>query len=223
MDYFKLASVRIDYRQLNKPKWLVGPLFFALVVSLGCDNGPPALELPELDPAKAAKQAITDADKNNDGILSKKELAMYPAVRARFNEYNTDNNDSISAEEIEKHLQAWRDRGAAIRSISCIVTLNGKPLPGAHVEFTPEPFLEPGIKPATGVTGPRGRAALTMSKDDLPNDLINFKGVHLGIYKVRITHPNKKISAKYNTSTTLGEEISPSVLELKFHLKSKPH
>ena len=49
-----------------------------------------------------------------------------------------------------------------------------------------------------------------MAREDMPPQLANLsvEGVTGGTFKVKVTHPSKKIPAKYNTETTLGEEVA---------------
>ena len=46
-----------------------------------------------------------------------------------------------------------------------------------------------------------------------------MRGVYGGTYKIEITHPNVQVPAKYNTSTTLGEEVARDTLGDRLVLK----
>ncbi|MGI9458111.1 MAG: hypothetical protein ACR2NU_16220, partial [Aeoliella sp.] len=81
------------------------------------------------------------------------------------------------------------------------------------------PFMGEGIKPASGVSGQNGLLLPSLAKENLPKDLQSFTGMHLGIYKVRVTHPSKKIDSKFNNDTTLGAIVGPTTLELSFAVK----
>ncbi|MGI9455773.1 MAG: hypothetical protein ACR2NU_04385 [Aeoliella sp.] len=190
-----------------------------LVLPVGCSRRPAAVPLPELNVSAAADMAVSEADNDGDGQLSTAELAKYPALAGAMGEWDADSSGKLSAEEIQKQLQMWRDQGAAIRTVRCSVTMNGRGLEGANVEFIPEPFMGDGIKPASGITGQNGLLLPSLSKKDLPKDLQSFTGMHLGIYKVRITHPSKKIASEFNTNTTLGAVVGPSTLEVVLAVK----
>lgn len=196
--------------------WKIRILFVGMFL-VGC-GGPGALEKPELNPIEAAQQAIAEADTNGDGALDREELSKYPSLLAAIKRYDANKDNSLSADEIEQELQNWVDRGAAIRSLSCFVTLKGKPLQGALVEFVPEAFLGAGIKPATGTTDKQGYAVMSLGQEHLPPDLQSFRGMHLGMYRIQITHPTKKIPAKYNTESVLGETVRPSTREIVLRL-----
>ena len=94
---------------------------------------------------------------------------------------------------------------------------NGKPLAGAEVKFVPETFLGDDIKTASGKTNQAGMARLsvaTTSRADPP-------GVAFGLYRVEITKPGDNIPAKYNTETTLGQEVAldaPNIQNIRFDL-----
>ena len=74
---------------------------------------------------------------------------------------------------------------------------------------------------------PTGLARLTHADEDLPKSTNGrpIAGVKGGTYKVQITHPTKKIPAKYNTATELGEEmaydVNPNDALIRLSLTSK--
>jgi hypothetical protein len=51
---------------------------------------------------------------------------------------------------------------------------------------------------------------MSHADEDLPKSANGrpIAGVKGGTYKVQVTHPSRKIPAKYNTATELGEEIA---------------
>jgi hypothetical protein len=89
------------------------------------------------------------------------------------------------------------------------VTLDGRPLNGATVTFTPEKFLGSHLKPAQGTTDSQGFARPTI--DDPALRARHFAGAPYGLYRVEISS-NRPIPAKYNTQTTLGTEIAPGAM-----------
>jgi hypothetical protein len=90
------------------------------------------------------------------------------------------------------------------------VTLDGQPLAGAQVLFEPEAFLGDEIKKATGTTNQFGDVAPVIAKEDRANPTLPG-GVHFGLYKVRISKQaggKETIPARYNSETTIGQEVS---------------
>jgi hypothetical protein len=95
------------------------------------------------------------------------------------------------------------------------------------VTFEPEAFLGDQIKKAVGVTTMYGDAMPTISPEDRPDPKMPG-GVHLGLYKVRISkivNGKEAVPAHYNQETTLGQEVSyddPAVMNrnMKFTLTS---
>jgi hypothetical protein len=174
--------------------------------------------MPEMDPSGAAQQAVSEADTDGDGALSQAELEQIPGLLSELKLFDTNSDGALTAEELERELRDWADHGAALRSLDCYVTLKGRPLSDALVEFIPEPFLGGGIKPATGTTNRQGRVVMSLSKEDLPADLQSFRGVNLGVYRVRVTHPKRDIPAKYNTESILGQTVSRRTQDVQLKL-----
>ncbi|QDU56994.1 EF-hand domain-containing protein [Aeoliella mucimassa] len=189
-----------------------------LGVAAGCLDRPPAVSKPDWDPADSAQQAVSDADVDGDQKLSAKELKAYPALSGMVGELDKDGDGALTVAEIEPEFELWADRGAGLRSLSCSVMYKGRPLNGATVEFEPESFMGGSIQPCTGVTDESGRARMSIDKQYLPDDMQDLPAVHLGFYKVRITHPSIDLEAKYNDSTTLGAAVSPTVREVVLKL-----
>jgi len=184
----------------------VGFVLLSLSVGLliGC-SGTNRLELPDY-PAKAGQAAIDAYDTNGDGALGGDELSQAPGLAASLSHVDADGDGRLTAEEIENRIQHWREVDIAQVGVPCEVTLDGAPLANARIEFDPEPFLGPKVKPARGTTGPTGGAAISMSAEDL--DDVRFPGVACGWYKIRVTSDDQPIPARYNTDTTLGCEVA---------------
>ena len=53
------------------------------------------------------------------------------------------------------------------------------------------------------------RGVANMMIPDVAAQDPTFTGIRTGLYKVKITHPQAKIPAKYNEKTTLTFELSP--------------
>jgi len=91
-----------------------------------------------------------------------------------------------------------------LTAIDCTVILDGGPLSGATVKFIPEAFLGSEINPAEGVTNGAGIASMSIAAAELPKELRRTAALRVGIYRVEVTHPMKKLPAKYNTESELG-------------------
>ncbi len=175
----------------------------------GCNGSPEAVSKLAIDPTDAAAAAFELYDKNSDRILSKDEIEACRGLAASVKAFDENRDGEISVEELENRIDFWVNCPARMVSIMCTVKMDGRPLSGATVRFVPEPFLADGIKPASGETGTSGATGIVIAEEDLPEALRGLPGMQLGLYTVEITHPKKKIPAKYNSQTTLGCEVSP--------------
>jgi hypothetical protein len=196
------------------------PVLLAVAWCVGCSQGPSRITPPGIDPDSAADEAIKLYDTDKDGSLSKGELERTPAILTEIAAYDADKNGSVSRDEIVARISALRKTGVGLTRLNCNVTLNGRGLENAAVEFEPEPYLGDEIKAAMGATNARGVAQMAIPAEELPEDQRDIKGVHYGTYKVRITHPSIKLPAKYNTDTTLGYESRPGDPFARFNLKT---
>jgi hypothetical protein len=191
----------------------------ALVASAGCRG----VKEYRVDPLAASKAAMEQYDKNGDGVLDMTELKACPALLRELRAYDESKDKKLSADEIGAQIQDMYGQGPGMISLNCTVSLDGAALSGATVRFIPEAFLGPQIKEADGVTSSSGTAAIGISPDELPKELRRHHLMRVGIYRVEITHPSKKIPAKYNTETELGFEFHQTnhVQSPSFNLVSK--
>jgi hypothetical protein len=198
------------------------PVVFLLagLVMGGCSRGPRGINPPHIDAEEAATMAISMYDADKDGSLNQAELASCPGVLAEQKSYDTDKNGLISQAEIASRINNLGKLGVGMTRLNCSVTLNGRAIQDATVEFEPEAYLGAEVKTARGVTNAQGMAQLAISPDDLPSQIKDLKGIQYGTYKVRITHPTLKLPAKYNTATTLGYESRPGDPAATFSLKT---
>ena len=190
----------------------------------GCSSNPDRIVPPTIDAAQAGKDAITEYDKNGNGQLDGAELDSVPGIKAALAKVDKDSDKQVSAEEITQRINVWKEDQTGIMSLSCRVILDGKPLEGADIVFVPEKFLGPHLKLAKGKTGPGGTAMCTINDPDLAAK--RLQGAQCGFYRVEISGGPKSIPAKYNTSTTIGEEVAPDADWVKsgslvFELKGK--
>lgn len=178
-----------------------------LLTMAGCSNQPARIMPPEIDAVQAGKDALSEYDKNGNGAVDGSELDAVPAFKAAMAQLDTNSDKQISADEVSHRIKAWKDSKIGIMTLAAIVTLDGQPLEGATVEFIPEKFLGPAVKPAKGTTGKGGAAMCTVDDPDLAAKRIS--GAQCGLYKVVITGASgKTIPSKYNTKTTLGAEVA---------------
>jgi hypothetical protein len=172
-------------------------------------GGPTAVEVPPINPDKAAQSVLTKYDTDGDSQLTIEELASCPGIRDAMARYDKDKDRQLTKEELSQRFAMWVDGGVGVTTLTCNVILDGKPLAGAQVQLIPETFLADVVQPAIGVTDQSGYSVLGMDMANLPDDMKNLRGVvHQGVFRVEITHPTIAIPAKYNTQTTLGQEVS---------------
>ena len=196
-------------------------LLVAVTCFAGCSSGPEAVDMPEYRPEEAAAKAIQRYDADGDGQLSTEEVAECPGLAAARRSVDGDGNGQLSGEEIAARIALYTRRGAGVKSVYCTVTLDGRPFAGATVELVPESFLADVISPARGVSSDDGSVPLSVESEALPADLAGIAAVHVGMYRVRVTHPDQGIPAEYNTETTLGCEVGPTTRQVSFALKSR--
>jgi hypothetical protein len=198
-------------------------LFWCLAV--GCSSRPSAIDPVDIDPFEASRQALTQYDKNGDNMLSDDELTVVAGIAKYKNLYDQDGDGLVSQDEIVNRLKLWSHQGLGIRQLIVLVTLDGRPFPGADIEFVPENYLGPNVKRATGNTDGSGSADLTVAKEDMPAQLAHLPigGVMGGTFKVKVTHPSIDVPALYNKETLLGEEIAFDTIRTRAYvvLKSK--
>lgn len=179
------------------------------VLLVGCDRAPAGMGQPEMDPVAASARALTDYDANGDLKLTKEELKACPGLLSAIDGFDQDRDGAISGDELTSYMQEIQKQGAAIISITCIVNRNNQPLEGATVKLEPEAFMGEAIKPATGITTRDGVASLSIAEEELPQEYRGrLRGVHCGVYRVIVTHPNVEIPTKYNTKTEIGRIVS---------------
>ena len=196
------VSATADFSRGWRP-WFGGTVGLGMLVCCGCFGGPSRLVPPSVDPDLAGQQAVAQYDHDGDDLLSKKELASCPGILNRMEQFDTDQDEHVSADEIAQRIHSWRESKVALMPLSVRVTLNGKPLAGADVKLVPESFLGDAVKPAAGRTDAHGMATPAIASEELPDDLADVEGVHLGIYQVEVSHPKKKLPRK-----RLGTEVN---------------
>lgn len=189
-------------------KWWRGLLFLGLLAAGCTPAGGRRVEAPSLSPADAAEKALAEYDANKDGVLDAKELEKCPALKSALPRFDANSDGKLSKREIEDKLQGYRDSKTGIVAVPCRVLVDGRAMSGLSVTFEPESFLGPSFKPATGTTEDDGTVSLRTEGYDV-------EGLPFGLYRVKVSKKNaggqEAIPARYNTQTTLGQEIGPDM------------
>jgi hypothetical protein len=178
-------------------------IVLASVLIVGC-GGAPTVSAPKFDSKAIASQAMEMIDKDNDGYLTKDELAMSPGLLDGMRTIDKDGDGKMTADEIIQRMDDLIAAKNASQIVVCQFTRSGnQPVVDAEITFQPEPFMADVIVPATGQTDRRGKAELACPATPL--------GVQPGFYRVSISKIDggtETIPVKYNTSTVLGAEVS---------------
>jgi hypothetical protein len=193
-----------------------------LAACAGCSSGPKGLPLPDVNPAATAAAAIEQFDANGDASLDETELAKCPPLAGASANYDSNNDRKLTAEEIAARLGAIAGPNSAYVTTSCSVTYDGVPLEGATVKLRPPQFVGDAAPTAEGTTDASGIARPSIPADFMPPQLKDTPLVYPGLYHVEITHPERTLSARYNTATELGFEVDPTTREssgARFDLK----
>ncbi len=177
----------------------------AILAGWGCwSRGPARLHPPGINASAAGSGAMEQYDTDGNGKVCGDELEKAASLKAALKNLDKNGDGCVSADEVTARVEAWQDSKIGRMSLSCTVTRNGKPLPGAAVNFVPEKYLGDELKGCTGKTDKNGVAILTIPDADPP-------GAACGLYLVEISKKEggtETIPAQYNTQTTLGQEAS---------------
>ena len=187
-------------------------LLAAIVAALaaGC-SGPPSPQWPELVPDDVARRALTQYDKNHDGRIDAEELKASPPLQEAMAMMDVNHEGSLTAAKIAERVRKWLNGGTIVFRPMVSVSLDGQPLEGAAVTFEPEAFMGPAYKPTSAVTDKAGTCLP-------PGDDPQFKGLHPGLYRVRISkkvNGQETLPACYNTSTVLAREVAADLPRTK--------
>lgn len=205
-----------------------GVLGASLLATLaGCSGGPSRVTAPSISASGAASKAMAAYDKDGDGFIAGAELDAAPALKAAMSTLDGDKDGKVSQAEIRERIESWQATGLGIMSIACKVTLDGKPVDGATILFEPEAFLGEAVQAGKGTTS-GGMANITIPKENRP--AADYPpGMQFGFFNVKVSkqvNGAETIPAKYNTETTLGQQVStddPAIMSqlIKFDLTSK--
>jgi hypothetical protein len=182
----------------------LGRLLGGLVIlAAGCARGGP-MARPQFSPEDATAAAMAEYDANKDGALDAKEVEKCPALREGMKQGLDKNKDGrVTPDELTQRLQMFLED--EIGSVFVQAYLDGAPLEGATVTLTPEKFMGPSFKPATGTTQSTGTTMLQIDGQ---------AAVPYGYYRIEVSKKDvggkEMIPARYNTQTTLGHEVASS-------------
>ena len=169
----------------------------------GC-IGSDRVAAPTFDATASASGAIEKYDSDSSGGLNKNECKASPFD---LEKWDADGNGDIAQAEIEERLERYMKQKTGLIGVVCAVTFNRRPLENATVVFEPEEFLGGAIEAAEGTTGYDGQAMPAIPEVVAEDPVLT--GVRPGLYKIRVTHPDVEIPAKYNDDTTLSFDASP--------------
>ena len=200
----------------------------ALLVALAGCGGPEALPLPSYDPSGSAAKAMEFYDTNSDGVVDGEELENAPGLKAAIKNLDQDNDGKVTRQEIEDRVEAWDKMGIGVTMFHSRFILDGKPLGDAEIIFEPDGFLGDVVQATKGETDMGGNILPKVPKEKRPTPT-SPPGMQAGIYKIRVSkivNGKETIPAKYNTETTLGQEVSRddwaiSNRQVLFKLESK--
>jgi hypothetical protein len=171
-----------------------------IIAAVGCGGGPGAIAVPDYRGAAIAARAMELLDANRDGALDDAELAASPGLKAAKAAFDADRDGKLTAAELAARFDKYAAAGPGLQTIQLRVTQQGRPLDGAVVTLTPEPFLT-GLAPSTGTSDANGDVSLQI--DGLP-----APGLYPGVYRVTVRKDG--LPAKYHDKTELGCEVPPA-------------
>lgn len=175
-----------------------------------CSYGPARVKQPGIDASRAGSLALEQYDKNGDDVVSGEELNAAPALKAALQRLDTNNDGGVSDDEIAERVKAWKAMQSGMTTVRMHFTLDGQPLVGAKVVLEPEAFLGDQVKTAYGTTTQFGDVSPSIPPEERPAPNLPG-GAHFGLYKVRVSktvNGQETIPARYNTKTTVGQEVS---------------
>jgi hypothetical protein len=166
--------------------------------------------MPSFNPSASAARAIDSYDTDGDGFVAGNELENAPGLKAALKTLDQNEDGKVSKAEVAERVRIWDQMRIGMMSFDALFLLDGKPLAGAQITFDPEEFLGGVVMAGYGETSLGGdmRPRVPKEKRPAPN---SPPGMQAGIYKVRVSKivgGKETIPAKYNTKTILGQEVS---------------
>jgi hypothetical protein len=153
-----------------------------LLTVAGCVGGSPVTELGrKASPETQAAGAIKAYDTDGDGQLSLAELKAAPALLAAAERIDADRDGKVTQHELLARFEAHA-KGSDLIALSVTVFSQKRPLAGARVTLTPEPYSGTGLQSYEGVTTERGSCQLQGQRVRMP-------GLPPGYYDAHIVAP----------------------------------
>jgi hypothetical protein len=140
--------------------WQIGLFLVGSPWIPGCGPqfaAPPARQVP----AAAASKALAAYDANGDASLDDRELGASPSLLAARVRLDANKDGKVSAEEIAARLEAYRGMSDFIATV-IRVTRSGKPVAGARVTLTADPFFGADDPVYSGVTDEHGSVLVAL-------------------------------------------------------------
>jgi hypothetical protein len=216
-----MALAVIVYARHSR-RMVIQAALLATILFAGCSGKPSRVDVADINPSRAAGQAMELYDQDADGRLSDAELQAVPGILKWKERYDLDSDSFVSKNEIAERIEKWQSQKLGMAAIGVNVTMNGQPVSDVEVVLKPEPYLGEALKPASGVTNSNGYAALGVALDDLPEALkqrgLKSKGVYVGTYKIVLSHPRRQLPDTTSSGAPLGEEIALDTMNGKFDI-----
>jgi hypothetical protein len=189
---------------------------FAFAIA-SCSRGPSTVKQPAINASSAGSAAVEEFDKNGDAQLSGDELDHVSSLKSALARLDANSDKAVTADEISSRIKTWQGMRTGRISFSFTMTMDGAPMSGATVTFEPEQFLGSDIKAANATTNSAGRGGASIPPADGENPATALPGMQIGFYRIRVSKivgGKETIPAKYNTQTTLGQEVAYDVPEI---------
>ena len=112
--------------------------------------GEARVKAAKMDPEAMTKACLDLVDTDGDGQLTKSELKVVPGLLSALEDLDGNDDKKLSRDELLERFQLYVTSRVGLQSIDCTVTIHGRPLPDAHVDLIPEPYMADFIEPAAG-------------------------------------------------------------------------
>lgn len=165
---------------------MAGLSLVSLVVTSGGCGGAVSAKSESYDAATATAKALETYDRNGDGQLSAAELVACPALANGMRHIDRNGDGTLTADEIQARMQSL-DAQSDFIGLGLRVTAKGRPLVGAQLTMTPEPFMGNGLQVYSGTTVEGGGCLLKGDSKMVP-------GIPIGFYRVQVVQDDQGIN-----------------------------
>ena len=166
--------------------------YWIVVFACGCSAGKPTTaSVTKIDPKATADAAIKELDKNGNGTIEGDELNACPPLKAALAQFDTNGDKKISLDELKARFERYNQLAAdGAVPVNVTVKSKGAPLVGVVVTLTPESFLGPTYRNASGTTDADGIAGIK-------RDAETQSGVPPGLYRISVTKDGKPFGSVF--------------------------